>query len=375
MKYSRINLVILIIILIFIIVISVCILDYYHRIKRFYEGVVNSSQSIITSFEKGHDTIYYPKTISHINIQSVDSDVSHEDEIKKKKKSSTKNIITREYISSSRTISSTTEILSMCNMVNKEYYCDPLLAELLINVNMSCYNLYFNLDPQFPKYISYANSIGENGYLLKLKKRNFNSNIYILAYRGTTSNNDLLTDLDSVQTPYTYIKRNSKYYSEVPDLLVHRGFHTYWKKSGSDLKELYSILNSDDILIITGHSLGCSSAAMSALSISQYHSNIYMYLFAPPRIGNDTFMETIYSKIPKQISIINKTDLIPNLPPIILPTFGHNWIYDNWPNIKYIDIQLGSILPNHKLNTYMCGLDENSYTCDTKQYNILWNRQ
>ena len=60
---------------------------------------------------------------------------------------------------------------------------------------------------------------------------------------------------------------------------IHRGFYTYWYNTTHELANLKSRIDKDDILIITGHSLGCSSAALSALALSTHLSGVNIKLY------------------------------------------------------------------------------------------------
>lgn len=324
MRYSTINFILLIVILIFIVIFCFFIIDYYYTISDFCNQVIDKTNSLIPSFSNIEN---------HIIDYSDDID---------------------------------------CNIFDTgEFNKD--ISILLANINMSSYNLSIDDDPIYPEYITYLNQIGNNGYLSKITDDENNRNIYILSYRGTTSSHDLLTDLDSVQISYKGI--SSKQIKINKNIKVHRGFYNYWINNKSDLRQISKLLKLDDILIITGHSLGCSTASMTALGLSQYNSklNIQLYMFAPPRVGNDKFIYELDDNVPNNYAIINSSDLIPELPPVILPTIGNNWIYDNWSHQIKLDIQLGSIIQNHSLNTYMCGIDNTLESCN--EIEPIWIRK
>nr|QBK90165.1 MAG: class 3 lipase [Pithovirus LCPAC102] len=325
MHYSFINFVLLVIIILIIIVILSCIFKQYIIIKGYVNDILDRTKSLIPSIVSiDDDEIIYPDMIPEcMNINMLH------------------------------------------NVFSKE------LSIFLSNTIKSSYNISIKQDSYNPDYIEYIKSIGNNGHLIKLinnessyhtynSNNHKTSNIYILSYRGTISNNDLLTDLDSVQIPFIGI--NNKF--NKLGALAHRGFTEYWTEHKQDINNIIDskLILPNDTLIITGHSLGCSSAAMTALALgsSSYFRNIKikLYMFAPPRVGNHIFMEELEHYVPDNWAIINKSDLITELPPVTLPTIGNNWLYDNWKNRIIIDIQLGSILLNHKMSTYICGLDD-----------------
>lgn len=314
MKYSCVNSILLIIILIIIIFVFLIIYQYYVCIKGYVNDILDRTKSFIPP------------------IVSVD-----------------------EYEISYPTY------LPYFEMDDKGF--NNQLAVFLAHTIQSAYHKSKKLDPGYPEYVEYIKRIGKNGHLIKINQT------YVLSYRGTISTNDLLTDLDSVQISFLGINdafRNS-------GLMTHRGFTEYWNDSIDEIKSLKSEI--DNELIIVGHSLGCSSAAMTALSLGQYlykqGIKIKLYMYAPPRIGNDAFMADLEYYVPDNWAIINSSDLITELPPVTLPTIGSNWLYDNWKHRIQFDIQLGSILLNHKMSTYICGLD-NQYECHTSP---RWQRQ
>ena len=95
-------------------------------------------------------------------------------------------------------------------------------------------------------------------------------------------------------------------------------------------------------------------------------------MFAPPRLGNYDFIKEMDHHVSDNWAIINSSDIIPELPPVTLPTIGNNWIYDNWSNKILIDIQYGSIILNHKLSTYICGFNIDDDICPHEL--PKWNR-
>ena len=122
-----------------------------------------------------------------------------------------------------------------------------------------------------------------------------------------------MTDLDSVQVKFEGINHKLTKLG----IMTHRGFTDYWTESTDDITKLIDdkIIKKHDKLIICGHSLGCASASMTALSLASYGSyfnsvDIILYMFAPPRVGNHTFIENINYYIPDNWAIVNSSYLV-----------------------------------------------------------------
>ena len=311
MEYAFINFILLFIILLIILIVFVFILKYYFCIKSYVDDILHKTDSIIPSLAStDHEDIIYPDKFPNLN--------------------------------------------------NSNNYSNEL-SLFLTNTIRSAYHISKHKNKLYPNYVNYIRPIGNNGHLVKIIDNKHKYNTYILSYRGTITARDLLTDLDSVQVKFEGINHKLTKLG----IMTHRGFTDYWTESTDDITKLIDdkIIKKHDKLIICGHSLGCASASMTALSLASYGSyfnsvDIILYMFAPPRVGNHTFIENINYYIPDNWAIVNSSDLVTELPPVTLPTIGNNWLYDNWKNRIQLDIQLGSIILNHKLNTYMCGLDE-----------------
>ncbi len=318
MEYAFINFVLLFIILLIIIIVFIFILKYYFCIRNYIDDILHKTDLILPSLEPTDDEdIIYPEK---------------------------------------------------CPSIHEHNRYSNELALFLSNTIRSAYHISKNKKSSYPKYIKYIRNIGKNGHLIKIISKYSDNNTYILSYRGTISARDLLADLDSVQVKFEGLN----YKLTKSGILTHRGFTDYWTESNEDLIKLINdkIIKKHDKLIICGHSLGCASASMTALSLASYGSyfnsvDMKLYMLAPPRVGNHIFIENINYYMPDNWAIINSSDFVTELPPVTLPTIGNNWLYDNWKNRIQIDIQLGSIISNHKLNTYMCGLDK-TIECSTE---------
>jgi len=227
------------------------------------------------------------------------------------------------------------------------------IASILCQINMSSYNLFGGFDPRLPDNLKYLTNINNTGYIYELK--GWSKQIIIFSFRGTKTGDDVITDLDSVQTEMVGYPKN---------VLTHRGFYRLWLPCKDSIKKFVKDkCTKESIFLITGHSLGCASALLSALMISGNNPNVKFYMFAPPRIGNHHLINLLDKEVPSNYAVINTPDIIPNLPPVTFTTIGSTWLYENFTNRYVLDYQLGSIMLNHRLDTYYCGLNEKSELC------------
>jgi predicted lipase len=230
------------------------------------------------------------------------------------------------------------------------------IALLLCNINMSSYNLFGEFSPCLSESINYIQHIQNTGYIYELKSNmKSRKQIVIFSFRGTKTTDDVFTDLDSVQTEMSGYSNN---------VLVHRGFYRSWLSYRDEIKNyIKTKCDKNTIFLITGHSLGCASALFTALTVAINHSNVKLYMFAPPRIGNHHFISRLNKEVPDNYAIINIPDFVPTLPPVTLGITGSTWLYENFPNRYILDYQMGSNELNHRLDTYSCGLSENQGFC------------
>lgn len=261
---------------------------------------------------------------------------------------------------------------NLSKLINNDDKYNNELAILLCNVNMSTYNKYSGFDPKI-KGIYLDDNINDVGYIFKSEK----DDILIFSFRGTKTNDDIITDLDSVQSEMNEFN-SYKTINNIDikkEILVHRGFYRAWTSYKENLvKYIKKNIKDTTKVLVTGHSLGCSAAIFTSMIIGfKYTKNIKLYMFAPPRIGNHHFIENLNEIVPNNYSIINTPDLIPNLPPVTFTTIG-TWFYDNFTNRIQLDYQLGTIPLNHRLDTYLCGLLTNDLEIASKCKDPIWKR-
>ena len=131
----------------------------------------------------------------------------------------------------------------------------------------------------------------------------------VVSFAGTSEFVDYLTDLTFANKPETM--------PGVPGL-VHIGFLNVLERSWP---QLLALVNKHSLgrkpLLLTGHSMGGAQAVMSATRLAKlgYHIDS-LYIFAVPRIGDDTYAHYVESLFPNRIwRFVNNEDFVPRLPP------------------------------------------------------------
>ena len=216
------------------------------------------------------------------------------------------------------------------------------MQKLGLSAVMSSINIHQRTDPLLPPYLKLVQTLPDDyGVVLKPSYNNNTTtaqNIdYIVAFRGTLSHEDILSDLKWVQVEYYGLGH------------VHQGFASI---ATNVYPSLYFPPNSN--ILITGHSLGASVAELIATRLAkEKHLKIYLYITARPRTGDLTWDTNVKRYVDRYI-VINTADDIPQLP---LPTMskdkiGYGYISPPTDRTITFDFQTGIVGNNHNPLTY-----------------------
>ncbi|MFC3884710.1 lipase family protein [Bacillus songklensis] len=170
----------------------------------------------------------------------------------------------------------------------------------------------------------------------------------VVAFRGTKSDVDWISDLRYSQVPYQYVKNAGN---------VHSGFMGVYESCRDELIGTLKGLSPLKPIFMTGHSLGAALATLHAFdaSINLDDRIIIMVNFASPRVGDPTFVYQYKQYIPYSLRYVNFVDLIPFLPPrkIYSPIKKSYSIYRHIPNNITFYSNQQSIEANHSIQTYI----------------------
>src|ERR1700722_2357946 len=154
-----------------------------------------------------------------------------------------------------------------------------------------------------------------------------NDDFALLAFRGTASVHDWMTDVYATPTRFSWIFQGGPEVGE-----IHAGFgHALsdgWTKVVDAVRQVAPIpppmeTNSVDArrtLWITGHSLGGALASLAGAAFSLLPGYVIrpvsgIYTFGQPRIGLHDFCD-IYTRLltPRTFRFVNNKDLVPRVP-------------------------------------------------------------
>ena len=164
----------------------------------------------------------------------------------------------------------------------------------------------------------------DTNYYLCSSDEQANPKLHVLAFRGTQP--DRLTDVltDALATPQPWLREHERMTASATMQWVHRGFYIAIDAAWPELKEfLTDTVKEDDLLLITGHSLGGALAVLAArravddrLWGADSHNGPLrgVYTFGQPMVGNRYFASACDFE-PLLFRHVYGKDLVPSLPP------------------------------------------------------------
>lgn len=173
----------------------------------------------------------------------------------------------------------------------------------------------------------------------------------ILAFRGTGSAVDWVSDFIAHQTPYRPLRNAG---------LTHKGFTDIYMSARDQVHALLSQLPYDKPLFITGHSLGGALATLAALDIAANtpFTSPVVYTFGAPRVGDPQFVQTYNYIVPFHYRYQNEFDIVPHLPPLVYqsPRTKGTYFYLHVKGEVQRSFRMGSVSGNHVLSNYFADL-------------------
>jgi hypothetical protein len=144
--------------------------------------------------------------------------------------------------------------------------------------------------------------------------------------------------------------------------LVEDGFASVYDtltcvSTGSDVLSLVKQLPAGTKVTIAGHSLGAAVATLLAADIGANVPGVdlTLYTYAPPRVGDATFVKFFGAHVLVNFRIVNRPDIVPRLPPLY-DAVGNEIDFDSttYPAVAH------SLVCYHTLTTYLWLLDHQS---------------
>lgn len=188
----------------------------------------------------------------------------------------------------------------------------------------------------------------------------------VVAFRGTSSTDDWISDAIASQEPYRWAKGYG---------MAHRGFSQIYASARERLLGILDRLPADKRLFIVGHSLGGALATLCAPDVAA-HSKYRapkLYTYGAPRAGDPTFAKATAAGLPAGCRIYNVYDTVPHLPPLIfkVPKKDKWYYYAHVRRGVQLEFQNGSVSANHVISSYFRNLAamEPEYTMKMCAYN------
>lgn len=169
----------------------------------------------------------------------------------------------------------------------------------------------------------------------------------IIAFRGTSSTTNWISDMIASQRRFKYIKE---------DCLTHRGFTDIYSSARKQIMSTLNQLSPIKELFVTGHSLGAALATLCAVDVAANTSfnSPNLYTYGSPRVGDPDFKKAFTKYVHNSHRITNTFDVVTLAPPTIykLPRSEKKYYYNHVPTISTLTFQKGSISANHIIRSY-----------------------
>ncbi|MFD1954176.1 lipase family protein [Paenibacillus thailandensis] len=233
---------------------------------------------------------------------------------------------------------------------------DYRTAIFLAAVCSQTYLQYVNPGGLFlmPKSYSLVGEITAKGYGAYAERFGFvieSEQAGIVAFRGTSSVTDWVSDFIAQQIPYRPVKNAGS---------THKGFTDLYMSARESLFVLLDRLPQDKPLFITGHSLGGALSTLAALDIASNKpfTNPIVYTFGAPRVGDPAFVRSYNGRIGTHWRFQNEYDIVPHLPPIIYqqPNTDNVYYYMHVKGEVPREFKGGSVSGNHVISSYFADL-------------------
>lgn len=169
----------------------------------------------------------------------------------------------------------------------------------------------------------------------------------IVAFRGTSSTTNWISDMIASQRKFKYIKE---------DCLTHRGFTDIYSSARKRIIYALNQLSPDKALYITGHSLGAALATLCAIDVAANTAFVSpnLYTYGSPRVGDPAFKKAFAKYVRSSHRIANLFDVVTLAPPSIYkrPKREKTYYYSHIPSVGQLAFQKGSISANHIIGSY-----------------------
>ncbi|WP_342546800.1 lipase family protein [Paenibacillus sp. FSL P2-0089] len=173
----------------------------------------------------------------------------------------------------------------------------------------------------------------------------------IIAWRGSISTNDWLSNMNAAQKKFKYIQE---------PCMTHRGFTDIYASARDAILSVLGTLSPEKTLYVTGHSLGGALATLCALDVAanSAFTTPRLYTYGSPRVGDPDFANAFSRYVRSSYRYANLFDVTTYVPPTVykLPKQKTKYYYTHVQTLKSLSFQNGSPELNHVIRSYFAVL-------------------
>ncbi|MBP2110682.1 lipase family protein [Paenibacillus silagei] len=173
----------------------------------------------------------------------------------------------------------------------------------------------------------------------------------IIAWRGSISTNDWLSNMNAAQKKFKYIQE---------PCMTHRGFTDIYASARNAILSVLGTLSPEKTLYVTGHSLGGALATLCALDVAanSAFTTPRLYTYGSPRVGDPDFANAFSRYVRSSYRYANLFDVTTYVPPTVykLPKQKTKYYYTHVQTLKSLSFQNGSPELNHVIRSYFAVL-------------------
>jgi pimeloyl-ACP methyl ester carboxylesterase len=172
----------------------------------------------------------------------------------------------------------------------------------------------------------------------------------VIAFRGTRSTADWLSDALAIQQNFRYAKENC---------LTHQGFTAIYSSARKGILSALAKLPEHKPLYITGHSLGGALATLCAVDVAENSAfaKPHVFTYGSPRVGDPAFAKAFAAHTARSYRIANPMDIVTMTPPSIfqLPKQPKKYYYSHVRTLYRLPFP-GGVRNSHMLSRYYAAL-------------------
>ncbi len=181
------------------------------------------------------------------------------------------------------------------------------------------------------------------GYIVKKK------NCLYLIFRGTKTVGEWIRDLNIGLVPYVLPEYGK----------VHEGFLQTYTLFRADIKKSLAEIAGRIQVFVAGHSLGAAVATLAVPDIAATlsRSNITLYTFGSPRIGDSDYAATFNRQFgARSFRIVNTSDLVCSIPLPVQIGYRVGGYFAHVATPVNFTFQANDLEVNHTMKTYLSAL-------------------